>query len=198
MVVFAFEVFCGCCCCLAEANNQNLPSLSEGCSGSGFTLPLFWVTCGFSDLHTHKCTLGLKESISGVSAEVNCFWEIWANSAHLVLLRVWEKNPHSFLGGKNHTHTNLHTSSGGGFIYSFIYFIDIVDFQCCVSFSVLQSKSVIDICLFSTWVFWLSFKNVDFWESFLYLWKYSLDTWFLYVFSHLVILFFILLTSHFT
>lgn len=73
MVVFAFEVFCGCCCCLAEANNQNLPSLSEGCSGSGFTLPLFRVTCGFSDLHTHKCTLGLKESISGVSAEVNCF-----------------------------------------------------------------------------------------------------------------------------
>lgn len=73
MVVFAFEVFCGCCCCLAEANNQNSPSLSEGCSGSGFTLPLFRVTCGFSDLHTHKCTLGLKESISGVSAEVNCF-----------------------------------------------------------------------------------------------------------------------------
>ena len=71
--------------------------------------------------HTHKYTLGLKHSISGPSAEVNCFWEVWPNSAHLVSLRrVW-KNPYSFLGEKTnhtirtHTHTHKHTYHLGSF-----------------------------------------------------------------------------------
>lgn len=71
-----------------------------------------------SQTHTQtQVYLGLKHSISGLSAEVNCFWEVGPNSAHLVLLRrVW-KNPYSFLGEKKkshytHTHTNTHIILG--------------------------------------------------------------------------------------
>ena len=68
--------------------------------------------------HTHTYTLGLKHSISGLSAEVNCFWEVWANSAHLVSLRrVWKKS--LFFSGRKkitqYTHTHTHTHHLGSF-----------------------------------------------------------------------------------
>ena len=70
--------------------------------------------------HTHTYTLGLKHSISGLSAEVNCFWEVWANSTHLVSLRrVWKKS--LFFSGRKkitqytHTHTHTHTYHLGSF-----------------------------------------------------------------------------------